>query len=98
MRVAHSILVVLAAFALSSSLTVPVEDLPETPCDESEALPYESTRFFSITQPPAISVGNSVLRFEFSCEPRRKLLAEQSRLIPPRIGVSIHIVEHSLRC
>jgi hypothetical protein len=97
-KVAHSILVALAALALSSSFTVPVEGLPETAYDESEAVPYESISFFSITQRRSIPVPHSALRAEFLYGHRRTMLAEPSQPVQPTVGASIRILNHSLRC
>ena len=47
------ILFVLLGFALS--LEVPAEDMPETPYDESETLPYEVTPLLSNVAPQASS-------------------------------------------
>ena len=54
MRKWRFVLVVLAALALSVSFAVPGEDVPETPYDESEALPYASTSVFSVPVPNAV--------------------------------------------
>jgi hypothetical protein len=55
------ILVVLAALVLSWSFAVPVEDDPETPYDESEALPYDSNPVFSIVVQESARVLQSLL-------------------------------------
>lgn len=39
--------------AFGLSLGIPVEDIPETTYDESEALPYESTLLLSTVRAPA---------------------------------------------
>ena len=46
-----SIFVLLVLLVFGVSLAVPAEDVPETPYDESEALPYEGTPLFSIVAP-----------------------------------------------
>jgi hypothetical protein len=51
MRRASSIFVLFVLLAFGLSLAVPVEDLPETAYDESEALLYERTPLFSIVVP-----------------------------------------------
>ena len=48
MKRSRCLLVLLTALALSFSFVVPAEDIPETPYDESESLPYESTPSSSI--------------------------------------------------
>jgi hypothetical protein len=51
MRGRCSVLVLLVLFVLlafGASLAVPAEDIPETPYDESESVPYQVTPLFSI--------------------------------------------------
>jgi hypothetical protein len=45
------VLVLFVLLGFGASLAVPIEDLPETANDESEALPYEGTPLFSIVVP-----------------------------------------------
>jgi hypothetical protein len=97
------VLVVLAAFALSLSFAVPAEDVPETPYDESEALPYESTPPFSVMLQESARVLQSMLTptFPFCFHPtarRDEILTEQSARIPHPISDSVTILNHSLRC
>jgi hypothetical protein len=40
--------VLLVALVLGLSSAIPAKDVPETPYDESESLPYDSTPLFSI--------------------------------------------------
>lgn len=47
------VIVFLMLLSLGLSLSVPAEDIPETPYDESEALPYEAIPMFSIASQPA---------------------------------------------
>lgn len=51
MRRAGSILVLFVLLTFGAALAVPAEDIPETPYDESESLPYEATPLFSIALP-----------------------------------------------
>jgi hypothetical protein len=97
------VLVVLAALALGLSFAVPVEDVPETPYDESEALPYESTPVFSIMLRESAGVLQSVLTPAFSLHFHPtvggdEILTEQWARIPHPIRVSVTILDHSLRC
>jgi hypothetical protein len=97
------ILVVLAALALSLSFAVPVEDDPETPYDESEALPYESTPVFSIMLEESARALQSVLTVAFPLRfhptaKRNEILAKQSARTPHPICGSVIILDHSLRC
>lgn len=48
MRRPESILVLFVLLAFGASLAVPAEDIPETPYDESESVPYEVTSLVSI--------------------------------------------------
>ncbi len=59
MRKPRSALLFFVLLVLGLSLTVPVEDLPETTYDESEAAPYVSTPLFSnlISQAAASATG-----------------------------------------
>ncbi len=51
MRRPCSILVLCLLLGLGVSLTVPVEDVPETAYDESESVPYEVPPLFSTAAP-----------------------------------------------
>jgi len=98
MRVLRSALVLFAAFALSLSLAVPVEDLPETPFDESESLPYEITpRCSVVQQQPGIALE---LEFplQLHLEAKGKGLARHSKSEAQPTFDSIAILDHSLRC
>jgi hypothetical protein len=48
MREPRVVLILLVLMFFGLSLALPLEDVPETPYDESEALPYEGTPVFSI--------------------------------------------------
>jgi hypothetical protein len=97
------ILVMLAAFALSLSFVVPANDPPETPYDESEALPYESTPLFSITLQESAGVLQSALTLAFPLHShprarRDETVTEQLVRTPHPICGSVTILDHSLRC
>jgi len=55
MRKPRSALVLLLLLVVGVSLSVPAEDVPETPYDESETLPCEGTPLFSIAPPEAVA-------------------------------------------
>jgi hypothetical protein len=97
------ILVVMAALALSLSFAVPVEDDPETPYDESEALPYESNPVFSIMLEESARAVQLLTTFAFPLHfhptaKRNEILAKQSARTPHPISGSLTILDHSLRC
>lgn len=102
MRVLGSALVLLATFALSLSFADPTEDVPETPYDESELLPYEITPPLSgdLVQEsvPVLHVVPIIPSHLFST-PRRGLDgAEWRKLRAHRTSDSLVILDHSLRC
>jgi|SRR5208283_1793218 len=85
------------------SLVVPAEDVPETPYDESEALPYEGTPLFSLVAPQAsgrIAKAErncgSPLRFNSSTRryKRRYESSSKSHCVP----VFLPILDHAFRC
>jgi len=103
MRVLRSALVLLATFALSLSFAVPTEDVPETPYDESELLPYEITPPLSgdLVQEsesvPALQVVPIVLSSLFSTPPAFGRAGHRGLAAHP-IPDSLIILDHSLRC
>jgi hypothetical protein len=97
------ILVVLATLTLCLSFAVPVEDDPETPYDESEALPYESNPVFSIMLEESARGVPLVPTFAFPLHfhpvaRRAEIRAEHSARTPHPICGSVIILDHSLRC
>jgi len=48
------VLILLVLMSLGLPLIVPADDVPETPYDESDALPYEGTPVFSIVVPHVV--------------------------------------------
>ena len=99
MIVLRSALVFFAAFALSVSFAVPVEDVPDTSYDESEVLPYESTpRPFVMQQRESVLPPRLDFPLQFHREPKGEMLAVGSRRKAYRLGDSFPILNHSLRC
>jgi len=97
------LLVVVAAFAVTLSFAVPAEDIPETPYDESEALPYESTLSFSVILEESAQAQQSVPTFvslpRVNPTPTRdEIPAAQSGPTPRPISSSVTILDHALRC
>jgi len=103
MRKPHCALVLFLLLAFGVFLAVPAEDVPETPYDESEALPYEGTPVFSIVAPQALgwiakaeSNCGSPLRFNSST--RRCELRRENNARSHRVPVSLTILDHAFRC
>ncbi len=94
-------LLVLLAFGMS--LAVPAEDVPETPYDESEGQPYESTPAFSGV---ALQASARIAKAELSCDPllrcasltKRCKRRRESDARPYWVPDSLTILNHSLRC
>jgi hypothetical protein len=103
MRKPHFALVLFLLLAFGVSFSVPAEDVPETPYDESEALPYEGTPLFSPAAPQATGWiakaernCGSPLRFNSStrrCQHRCES-SSQSYCVPD----SLTILDHAFRC
>ena len=100
MRKPRSALVLLLLLVLGVSLSVPAEDVPETPYDESETLPSEGTPLFSIAAPEAVA-GSTVALGPLSvntvarrCE---SYWEHQARLTRPILDPPT-ILNCSLRC
>lgn len=103
MRKRRSVLVLLLLLVFGVSVVLPAEDVPETPYDESEALPYAGTPLFSIALPQP---SGRTVKAELSCgspfrfKPLAKFLAcsrenyAESYCVP----VSLTIINPSLRC
>jgi len=101
MRVLRSVLVVLAAFALSLSLAVPAEDLPETAYDESETLPYEMTSTLSaVVQESALTLqALPIVPSDLFSAPRHaSYRAVCRRLAAHHVSDSLLILDSTLRC
>lgn len=99
MRVLRTALVLLAAFALSLSFAVPVEDVPETSYDESEALPYESTPPFSIMEQESVLAPrlefppSSSAKLNAKCSPSRR----SAKRIPSAIQSSSSVTRFAVK-
>jgi len=99
----RSVLVLLLALVLSVSFAVPAEDDPETPYDESESLPYESSPAVSGAELEAAApapVGQlRVVRLR-----RGSLRRTCAQRLEHRTGWaypicdSLTILDHTLRC
>jgi hypothetical protein len=104
MRKPRSVLVLLLLLVFGVSLAVTAEDVPETPYDESETLPYESTPTLSneVLQesgralPPTPIFASS---FDTGFMTRRaEILAERSERSAHAISDSLIVLDHSFRC
>ena len=100
MAESRSVLVFFVALILSVSFAVPIEDVREVSCDESESLPRESSPLFSVTVSEALSQRPVV-------QIRVPLLGLDSRRVVPQhpdgqtgspfISDSLTILSRSLR-
>ena len=102
MRVLRSALVLLATFTLSLSFAVPTEDVPETPYDESELLPYEMTPLISVDlvqeSAPTLQVV-SMVKSHLFFTPRCGVDGAKCRgLRAHHASDSLVILDHTLRC
>jgi len=102
MRVLGCALVLLVTFTLGLSFAVPAEDLPETPYDESESLPYEMTPSLSggLVEESAptlqiVSIGPTDL---LSTPGHALSQASRKDLAPYQIADSLILIHHSFRC
>jgi len=101
MRGPRSVLVLLLLLMFGVCLVVPAENVPETPYDESDALPYESTALFLVVAPQA---SGRITKAELSCAfrfvssanrcKRRCEGSPQSRCVPD----SVIVLDHAFRC
>jgi hypothetical protein len=103
MKELRSLLVLAVALLFGVSFALPAEDIPETPYDESETLPYEVTPLFSIVLQEPARAPRSVLTLVFPLHfsaPLRcgQSLVEQSERTPHPISASVTILDHSFRC
>jgi hypothetical protein len=102
MRKPRSALVFLLLLSFGVFLTVPAEDLPETPYDESAGLPYSGTPVFSIAR-LGLSDRRAQAESNGSCWFGCKHLASRAGILENRAGsyrisVSLTIIDRSLRC
>jgi hypothetical protein len=98
MKLLRFALVLLATLALSVSFVIPAEDLLDTAYDESEALPYECTSSFFITQHESALAPTQGLPAQFQREAKRRVLAQPSEHEAHSICDSVTILDQSLRC
>ena len=80
---------------------LPAVDVPETPYDESEALPYEGTPLFSIVAPQAsgrIAESGSCASLSFNSSTECAKLRREKNALPGCVPVSFTILDHSFRC
>ena len=103
MRGPRSVFVLLLLLMLGVCLVVPAENVPETPYDESEALPYESTPVWSVVAPQAsgrIAQGELSCNYPFRFNSSGKSCYSscgsslQSRCVP----ASVIVLDHAFRC
>jgi hypothetical protein len=88
MRFLRSILVLLVASSFGVGLVLPSKDVPETPYDESEVLPFES----------APSASDPVISSERYPGPE-EAYATRERILPDVLSaVDVPIPDHPLRC
>jgi len=99
MRVLSIGLVLLATFVLSVSFAVPAEDVPETPYDESESLPYEITQALSGGPVQESNVAVWSAPRQLISTPGFALCDASCRELPAHlIFDSLVILDHDLRC
>jgi len=102
MRRPHSVLLMLVVLlGFGVSFCVPAADVPETPYDESETVPYEGTPLFSIAAPQA---SDRIAKPELCCVLRSLSSTKrcnrywestpQFHCVPD----SLIILDHTLRC
>jgi len=101
MRGPRSVLVLLLLLMFGVCLVVSAEDVPETPYDESEALPYESTPLFSVA---VLQASGRITKAELNCAfrfvsstkrcKRRCEGSPQSRCVSD----SVIVLDHAFRC
>lgn len=103
MRERRLVLVLLLIVTLGLSLAIQAEDIPETPYDESEALPYEGTPLFSIAVPQASARMSSAefrsdAPFPHGSLRKRRQRPREERSKSHCLVISRAILNHSLRC
>jgi len=103
MRKPRSVLVLLLLLVFGVSVVLPAEDVPETPYDESEALPYARTPLFSIALPqPSGRIAKAELScdsaFRFNPSARCRNRSHENYPESYCVPFSLTIIDHSLRC
>ena len=91
-------LVLLVAVAIGLSLALPTEDVPETPYDESESMPYESTPSFSIMPQESALSPKLNSPSQLHCEAKRKMLAGQPEHESHPTCNSVITLDQTFRC
>jgi hypothetical protein len=100
MGVLRRALVLLAAFSLSLSFAVPVEDVQETAYDESESVPYEGTPLFSTAPRQAALVFqfSPIHPFDLGPALSHGVVRAGSEVAAHPASGSLIILVHFLRC
>ena len=98
MTVVRFALVLLAAFAIGLSLALPAEDVPETPYDESESMPYESTPSFSIMPQESALAPKLNYRSQLHREAKRKMPAGRPEHESHPTCDSVITLDQTFRC
>ena len=98
MKDSSSILVLLVALFFGVYFTVPADDVPETPYDESEVSPFESTPLFAIVILGSGSLKSDRVRHERLPVRGSDVVVKQGERAGCRRSISIAIVDRALRC
>lgn len=98
MKDLSSIFVLLVALFFGVYINVPANDLPETPYDESEVLPFESTPQFAFVILDSGSLKSDRIRHERLPVRGSDVVVKQGERAGCRRSISIAIVDRSLRC
>jgi hypothetical protein len=95
MRRPWSVLILFVLLGFGVSLALPAEDAFETAYDESETLPYEGSRVFSMVRPQASA---AIAKAELSGALRSIFSTKGYKLQFHCVPVSLAILKYSLRC
>ena len=101
MRVLRYVFALLMTFAMALSFAVPLGDVPETPYDESESMPYEMTSPLSpdlVRESALASEAAPILLHHLFFLPERPLSTAALRELPAQYTASFTIFNRSLRC
>ena len=97
MRKFRSVLILFVLLSFCASFGVPAEDVPETPYDESEALPYAKTLQFLLVVPQALAqIAKTELNFGSLTKRCRR--RPESNAQSHCVHDSLTIINHCLRC
>lgn len=103
MRSLHCVLVLLAAMVFGGSFVLLPEDLPETPYDESETLPYDDTPVLSSVlldlakSNEFMASMNTSLGLDLEAIHGRIRVECGKAAVDPNVD-SLTILDHCLRC